>query len=135
MEFILLSVEDVVTLHDTVIHSGELQGLAGGKSLEGALSRIDFRITYGVIADVFDLASVYVVAISQGHVFNDANKRTAYATMELCLNLQGERIDFDTEEVGDVIIKVAQGHMDESELATWLRTKRIEDLEKQVREK
>ncbi len=135
MELVLLSVADVITLHDTVINQGELQGLAGSKSLEGALSRVDFRITYGVIKDVFELSATYAIAIAQGHVFNDANKRTAYATMELCLHLNGEHIPFDTQEVGDVIIKVAQGHMDESELATWLRTKRIEELEKELGKK
>ena len=130
MEFILLTLDDVVTLHERAINPGELQGLAGSKSLEGALSRIDFRITYGVIQDVFDLAATYAVAIAQGHVFNDANKRTAYASMELSLYLHGEHIAFDTKEIGDVIIKVAQGHMDESELATWLRKKKIEELER-----
>ena len=106
------------------------KGLQEGKSLEGALSRIDFRINYGIINDVFDLAAMYAVAISQGHTFNDANKRTAYATMELCLHIHGEQIIFNVKEVGDVIIKVAQGHMDESELATWLRMERIRELEK-----
>jgi death-on-curing protein len=27
--------------------------------------------------DVFDVAAMYAVAIARGHVFNDANKRTA----------------------------------------------------------
>ncbi len=135
MEFILLTVGQVVKLHDSVINPGELQGLAGGKSLEGTLSRIDFRIAYGVIEDVFDLASTYAIAIAQGHVFNDANKRTAYEAMELCLHLHGEHIEFDTKEVGDVIIKVAQGHMDEGELAMWLRRKHIETLEKKLERK
>lgn len=129
MELVLLSVEQVIQLHDAVINPSELQGLAGSKSLEGALSRIDFRIAYGVINDLYDLAATYAVALAQGHVFNDGNKRTAYASMELCLCLNGESIEFDTVEVGDLIIKVAQGHMDESELATWLRNKRIEGLE------
>lgn len=132
MEFILLTVGQVVKLHDSVINPGELQGLAGSKSLDGALSRVEFRILYGVINDIFDLAATYAVVLAQGHVFNDANKRTAYQAMEMCLHLHGEHIEFDTKEVGDVIIKVAQGHMDEGELATWLRQKHIEALEKKV---
>lgn len=130
MGFVLLSIDHVVMLHDRALNPAELQGLAGSKSLDGALSRIDFRITYGVINDVFDLAATYAVAIAQGHVFNDANKRTAYACMEMSLQLNGECIAFDTKEIGDIIIKVAQGHMDESQLATWLRKQKILSLQR-----
>lgn len=126
----LLTATEVIAIHDAVLNPGELEGLAGSKSLEGALSRIDFRITYGVIHDVFDLASTYAVAIAQGHVFNDANKRTAYMCMHTCLKAHGEHINFPDDEIGDKVIKVAQGHMDESEFATWLRKKKIEELEK-----
>ncbi len=129
MELVLLDVEKVKKIHDHVINPGELEGLAGSKSLEGALSRIGFRITYGLIKDEFDLAATYAVVIAQGHVFNDANKRTAYASMELALKLNNVEIIFDVIEVGDVIIKVAQGHMDERELADWLRRKRMKELE------
>ena len=132
MEFIRLTLEQVIELHDQVINGGELPGLAKDKSIEGALSRIDFRITYGVIKDIFDLAATYAVVLAQGHVFNDANKRTAYATLEMCLFLNGEHIQFRTEEVGDFIIEIAQGHKDENDLATWLRMKRIETLEKEA---
>ncbi len=131
----LLTIQEVLDIHDAVINQGELQGRAGGKSLEGALARIDFRITYGAINDAFDLSATYAVAIAQGHVFNDANKRTAYMCMHTCLKANHTPITFDDTEIGDLIIKVAQGHMDESELATWLRTKRIKELEKKVAEK
>ncbi len=135
MKLKLLSVASVIELHDRVLNPGELEGLAGSKSLEGALSRIDFRISYAVIQDEFDLAATYAVAIAQGHVFNDANKRTAHAAMELCLYMHDVHIGFTTEEVGDLIIKVAQGLVDEGELGTWLRTKKIKALEEELRKK
>ena len=129
----LFTVEEVIKIHDSVINQGELQGLAGSKSLEGALSRVDFRITYGVIKDEFDLAATYAVAIAQGHVFNDANKRTAYTCMHVSLKANGVNLVFYDDTIGDLIIKVAQGLVDEGELATWLRTKKIESLEKDAR--
>ncbi len=58
----LLTTTEVIAIHDAVLNPGELEGLAGSKSLEGALSRIDFRITYGVIQDVFDLAATYALS-------------------------------------------------------------------------
>lgn len=121
MEFRLLSVEEVLLLHDSVLNEGELVGLAKDKSLEGALSRIEFRLQYGMISDVYDLAAMYAVAISQAHAFNDANKRTAHAVMKLVIKIHGISLPLPAQMVGDIIIKTAQGHMDEDELAAWLR--------------
>ena len=76
-----------------------------------------------MIEDAFDLAAMYAVAIATGHCFNDANKRTAHQSMDACLVLNGERIAWTVEEVGPVIVEVAQGRMDEGRLAAWLRRK------------
>ncbi len=121
MQLQLLKPADVVEIHDRVLNPGELEGMAGGKSLEGALSRIEFRMQYGMIDDVFDLAAVYVVAISQAHAFNDANKRTAFACMDTSLALNGIELNYKPAEAGDQIIRAAQGVVDETELAAWLR--------------
>lgn len=121
MQFILLSAPEVTKLHDAVLNPGELTGFAGNKSLESALGRVEFRINYGLITDAYDLAAMYAVAISQAYVFNDANKRTAYAALEITLMRHEINIPFETTGVGERIIEVAQGNVDETELATWLR--------------
>ena len=121
MQFVTLSPDDVVLIHDEVLNEGELPGLARDKSLEGALSRVDFRLAYGLINDVFDLAATYAVVIATGHVFNDANKRTAFKAMRLCLHLNHVQLSFETEEIGRKIIEVAQGNINEIEFAEWLR--------------
>src|SRR3989344_5195578 len=127
MEWQLFTTAEVIEFHDQVITVSELQGLAVGKSLDGALGRIEHRIQYGVITDVFDLAATYAMALAQGHVFNDGNKRTAYACMNLCLIKHGIRIAFEIKAIGEIIIKVTEGHMDERELAEWLRKKAKEN--------
>jgi len=121
VSFIFLTVEAVDAIHDAVLNPGELQGRAMGKSLEGALARIDNRIAYGLIGDAFDLAALYAMAIAQGHCFNDGNKRTAHQTMDVCLALNGIEIDWDHEAVGQQIIALAQGLIDDGQLAEWLR--------------
>lgn len=121
MSFLLLSVEQVEAIHDHVLNPGELQGRARDKSLEGALGRVDNRLVYGMIDDVFDLAAAYAAAIATGHCFNDANKRTAYRCMIVALALNGIRIEHVTNDVGDRIILLAQGKIDESDLAGWIR--------------
>ena len=123
MSFRLLNAEVVDAIHDAVLNPGELQGMAGDKSLEGALARVDNRLVYGMITDEYDLAAAYCVAVATGHVFNDANKRTAYKSMIVCLHLNGIAISHDTVEAGDIIREVAQRRMDEDDLSAWLRKK------------
>ena len=117
MTFILLSTELVERIHDAILNPGEIPD----KSLEGALARVDNRMTYGMIEDAFDLAAAYAIAISQGHCFNDGNKRTAHQSMDVCLDLNGVQITWSHEDVGNTIIRAAQRLMDEGELALWLR--------------
>lgn len=118
----ILGSEDVVAVHAYVINPGELPGLAKDRSLEAVINRVENRLLYGLIKDVYDLAATYAVVIAVGHVFNDANKRTAYRTMTLCLELNGIDVTFDAEEIGPIIIRVAQGLVDEVELARYLRS-------------
>lgn len=118
----LLDCEDVFNIHKEVIHPNKLQGLAGNKSLDAVIRRVENRIHYGIIKDEYDLAATYAVVIAVGRVFNDANKRTAYRTMTACLEANDIDINFNTEEIAQLIIKVAQGIIDEIELAHYLRT-------------
>ena len=115
-----LSAADVIKIHDAVIYPGEIQGLAGNKSIESVLARINNRIAYGMINDVYELAACYACYIAAGHALNDANKRTAFGTMQVCLIINGVEFQFDTVEVGNKIRAAAQSHLDESELSKWL---------------
>ena len=72
-----------------------------------------------VIALHDDLLST--AAISQGHRFNDGNKRTAFQVMDVILTTHGLELDWDTEEAGQRMIELAQSRMDESSFAHWLR--------------
>ncbi|MCY4379063.1 MAG: type II toxin-antitoxin system death-on-curing family toxin [Candidatus Dadabacteria bacterium] len=116
-----LSPEKVVAMHEQIVEPDELQGMARNKSIESVLARIDNRVAYGMIEDVFELAACYACCIAVGHAFNDGNKRTALKAMDTCLTINGIELDFDTVETGDMIIKAAQGIVDEKELADWLR--------------
>jgi death-on-curing protein len=123
VSFTLLSPDLAILIHDEVLNSGELAGLARDKSLDGALARVENRLAYGMIGDAFDLAAAYAVAISPGHCFNDGNKRTAFRAMNAALALNGIGIAWETEEVGRVIIEAAQGKLEAGDLAEWLRAK------------
>ena len=122
MDWLLLSAAEVDAIHDAVLNPGELPGRARDKSLEGALARVENRVAYGMVSDVADLAAAYAMAVAQGHCFNDGNKRTAYRVMLLTLELNGAVLgDVPTEEVGQQIIALAQGRIEDGDLADWLR--------------
>ena len=123
MNWVLLSPALVEAIHDEVLNPGELPGRARDKSLEAALARVDNRLAYGMINDIFDLAAAYAVAIARGHCFNDGNKRTAHQSMDTCLDLNGIQISWNADEVGQTIIRCAMGQMDDGDLADWLRAK------------
>jgi death-on-curing protein len=122
---IFLSPQDVVEIHEFVIEGHELQGMARDKSIEAIIGRIDNRIAFGMIRDVFELAACYACYLSVGHAFRDANKRTAFAAMDVCLSLNGISLAYDAAEIGTLIVKAAQGIVDESELADWLRSRAL----------
>lgn len=120
----LLSTQDVIQIHRTVIHAHELQGQAPDKSVETVVGRVLNRVRYGQISDIFELAAGYAVCIAVAHAFNDANKRTAFATMDTILALNGVLLEYDSPaEAGDMIVKVVLGEVDERNLADWLRGK------------
>lgn len=119
--FVLLSVEHVIAIHDYVLDDHELQDMAGGRSLEGAIARVDNRLAYGLIEDIFALGAAYAAAISQAHCFNDGNKRTAFQVLDLVLDLNGVQPEWDVEAVGKQIILLAQSNLDEQVFADWLR--------------
>lgn len=121
MSFLLLSVDHIIAIHDEVLEPNELQGMAGDKSLEGALSRVENRLNYGLIEDVYSLAASYAAAVSQAHCFNDGNKRTAFQVMDLILDLNGINAIWDVEEVGQKIVLLSQSKLDDADLAQWLR--------------
>ena len=121
MSFLLLSVDHIIAIHDEVLEPNELQGMAGDKSLEGALSRVENRLNYGLIEDIYSLAASYAAAVSQAHCFNDGNKRTAFQVMDLILDLNGINAIWDVEEVGQKIVLLSQSKLDEADLAQWLR--------------
>ena len=121
-QFVVIDVENVILIHDAVIGDKELQGFVKDKSLVATLGRIHNRLQYGFISDVFDLAACYAVFLAKAHCFNDANKRTAAATLFFILNTNKVEINFPDFALGDWIIDVASDKKSEIELAQWLRS-------------
>ena len=90
--------------------------------MEAVVGRVENRLAYGLVGDVYDLAACYACYIAVGHCFYDANKRTAHTAMQIILKLNGIQLDYDIETLGDMIIKAAQGIVEETELADFLQS-------------
>lgn len=99
--------------------------MAGDKSLDAVLARIENRMSFGMINDVYELAACYACFLAVGHVFNDANKRTAFACMDVCLSLNDIELIYDHGEAGDLIINATLRVVDEMELSAWLRSRAL----------
>ena len=116
-----LTTSNVVAIHDKLIHSDELPGIVKNRSIDAIVARIYNRIHYGLISDIYELAGCYATYIDVAHVFNDANKRTAFAIMDICLTINNISINYSPAEAGHMINKVAKCVVDEMELVNWLR--------------
>ncbi len=123
MSFVLLDAALLEAIHDEVPDPGVLPGRARDQSLASALARVENRLAYGLIGDAFDLAAMYAVAVATRHCFHVANKRTAFRTMNAALAMNGVRMEWDLDEVGPLIVEVAQGRVSEDGLGAWLRGK------------
>ena len=116
----MIDAQKVKEIHDLILQ--EEPGLAGGLGpgpLQGALARIENRIQYEGLNDVFDIAAMYAVALARGHVFNDANKRTALVTALTYLALQGIDIPRNAA-LEEIMVDVAKGDIDEQSLGSIL---------------
>lgn len=107
---------------------GGLRGAVGMAALEAALGRPKNRFAYGgEDIDLADLAAAYVFGLATSHPFVDGNKRTAYLAAMVFLDLNGYDCAAPTEEIIRLMLGVADGSMEESQLAAWIRA-RMEPL-------
>ena len=77
--------------------------------------------------DPWHRAAVLLFGIQRAHVFEDANKRTAWAVTMEYLNDQDLAVDFQQDD--DVIEQIVRraGLFDTDELAEWLETGEIDE--------
>ena len=107
----MLDVGFVVAIHDEIIAElGGLPGFAGSGigGVESALHRVTNRAHYDGLDDVLGIAALYAEALARGHVFNDANKRTALACSLAYLDAQGIRVRADAI-LEDATVMPAEG--------------------------
>ncbi len=122
MEVIWIEFAAVRAIHKRQIaeHGGS-DGIRDEGLLSSALARPQNTHAYNESADIADLAAAYAFGIAKNHPFIDGNKRTAYVVMRTFLCVNGSDIDAAPEDKYLTILHLAEGSIDEQELAEWIR--------------
>ncbi len=71
--------------------------------------------------DLTALAAAYAFGITKNHAFVDGNKRTAFVTCLTFLRANGIGLEASAEEKYVMFLRLAEGRINEAELADWLR--------------
>jgi death-on-curing protein len=110
---------------DQLREHGGLAGIRDENALEAAVARPRQKWHYDSKADLATLAAAYAFGLATAHAFNDGNKRIAFLTAVIFLDLNGKDLAADEAEVVQVLTALAAGTLSESNLATWLRSRLV----------
>jgi death-on-curing protein len=115
----------LLNIHDYMIEAfGGLPGMPDAGRASAIIARVQQTEYYTTPRpDLFQVAALYWASIARGHIFNDANKRTAVATALFFLrrngiNLRAGALDAATE----IAVAAATGEANIQRLADYLRS-------------
>jgi death-on-curing protein len=110
-------------LHEeSLAEHGGASGLRDEGLLESALARGRNLFAYENVRDPFRLAAAYAFGIAKNHPFVDGNKRAAFLSAALFLQLNGWVLAADRAEAVVVMLDLALGKLELAQFAEWLRT-------------
>ena len=122
-EPLFLTLDEVLRLHDYQIEqfggSGAVLDL--GK-LESAIAQpcASFGGAY-LHEDLAAMAAAYLFHIVQNHPFEDGNKRTGTHAAIVFLALNSYELDIPVDEAEQLVLRVAQGQAQKSDIAAFFR--------------
>jgi death-on-curing protein len=113
--------EMVLAMHlRQLAEHGGGQGVRDDGLLDSALQRPANKLAYGS-PDLAELAAAYAYGIARNHPFIDGNKRTALVTSFTFLYVNGLQMTTSQEQNARQFLALAEGSVEESELADWFR--------------
>lgn len=120
------------------IHDRQLAEHGGGSGIrdEALLDRPQQRYTYGEPPpDLADLAASLAYGLARNHPFVDGNKRTAAVACEVFIRLNGAGLHADDLDLYPQYLGLAEGSLDETAFAAWLRPRIVAAQGGKVQEK
>ena len=111
----------VLIAHEiSLANFGGAEGIRDLKLLESALARPKNLFAYKQ-PDLFELAAIYTSGIVKNHPFVEGNKRTGFLAGAAFLELNGLDLSASEPEATRIILGVAAGDVDDTQLAGWFR--------------
>ena len=129
---IQFTLQDIYELHAQLENTFVLTPGVRDRNLLASAVNTPFQTFMGndLYPSIYDKAAQLCYGIANNHPFTDGNKRTALHSMYVYLIINGYDINATQQDVENLIINVAAGRMNNSELSEWLQnnTIRIEQL-------
>jgi death-on-curing protein len=113
---IFLSADDISDFNDELIPNAQRPT----ELVEAIASRVLNAHFYNGLEDVFELAAIYLLAISTGHIFVDANKRTAFLSCALFLAVNEIEL-VESPDLVELTVETSQGLLTVEQIAERLR--------------
>lgn len=118
----ILSLQQVVAMQDDILKmSGGLHGIRDRGALESALAA-PFQ-TFGdldVYPTLFEKAARLGYGLIRNHAFLDGNKRIGTHAMLVFLDINGVELEYQDDELIQVIEDIAAGRKEYSDLLSWI---------------
>lgn len=113
-----LTAEHVISFHKEILRvSGGLAGIRSKNLLLSALAAPKASFAGQQMYPLIDeKAAVYLYHLARNHPFNDGNKRTAYISTLVFMELNQGDLKFDVSSLEDVVVDVAQGKFSKDQL-------------------
>ncbi|WP_411512078.1 type II toxin-antitoxin system death-on-curing family toxin [Escherichia coli] len=118
-----ISPEELIAIHDANIsrYGGTSCMDSDSGRAEAIIGRVQARVAYEEITDLFEVSATYLVATARGHIFNDANKRTALNSALLFLRRNGVQAHNSPVQL-KIVKRTATGEVSVSTVVATLRT-------------
>lgn len=116
-----ISKRALLLLHEeSLAEFGGARGLRDEGLLESALASPQNIHAYKSASTAAELAAAYGYGITKNHAFVDGNKRAAFLSIGLFLGMNGYRLTAEQADAVTVVLGVASGEVDETDLAAWI---------------
>ncbi len=125
-----LDTDEVLLIHaDQIERYGGGLGVRDNGLLESAMAQP--QATFGgqwLHPTLFEMAAAYLFHLVENHPFLDGNKRVGTAAAIVFLKTNGFNIRAADEEMTNFVLEVAQGRINKSVIAEFLRSHATERL-------
>ncbi|MGO0062831.1 type II toxin-antitoxin system death-on-curing family toxin [Brevibacillus fluminis] len=122
---IFLTKETAIEINRQMIEEyskGEMVGVKDEALLESAIHRpLQTMFGESLYKDIFDKATAIFESIAKNHVFQNANKRTAFACMAYFLFINGHVLVMNEKKAADLTVGFVVGELTFEEVSQYIR--------------